>query len=79
MGPGSFQWYPVTGKGDTGSSYKHEEKLIHFEGDRALDKTAQRAAPYFSREPALAGGLRPFKALQFCEFLIGRSHSRSSG
>jgi len=40
MGPGSVQWCPVTGQGatgtnwNTGSSYKHEGKLLYGKGDR---------------------------------------------
>ena len=39
MGPDSFQWYPVTGQGATGT---REEELLPSEGDGDLEQAAQR-------------------------------------
>ena len=55
MGPGSFQWCPVTGQGATGTNCNTgnllitreipsecEEELLYLEGDAALAQAAQR-------------------------------------
>ena len=47
MGPNSFQWCPVTGKGATGAQkipYKYEEELFYWESDRVLAQAAQRGS-----------------------------------
>jgi len=43
MGPGSFWWCPVTGQGaQTQTNKNKEEKLLYFEGYRALELAAWR-------------------------------------
>jgi len=47
MGPSSFQWCPVTDKGQRAQTEaqevpsEHEEEFLHSEGDRALEQAAQ--------------------------------------
>ena len=44
MGPGSFWWYPATGRGAMARKWnttEHEKELLCFEGDRALEQAAQ--------------------------------------
>jgi len=54
MGPGSLHCCLVTEQGERAQTrtqevpQKHEEKLLHFEGDRALVQAAQRNCTFSS-------------------------------
>jgi len=56
MGPGSVQWCPVTGQGatgtnwNTGSSYKHEGKLLYGKGDREQGQASREVVQSPSQE-----------------------------